>query len=266
MDRLRYQRLAIAAVLVTVLLIIELVPRLSGVTSPLQFIGGWVGRGFFITTNVIKNGVAKAVLGADGQEIIEEQQLQIDLLATDKIQLNELQRENTSLKEAVNFVNQTENEVVMARIIGHDPNDPQSRLRINAGSSKGIEVGSAVTTPSGVLIGVLSVVDEQLSTIQLLKRPDLILPIKVPSRPNTFGLLESPDGLSLHMTQVPKESELVQGDIVVTNFGFQRVPPNLPIGIIGDVSENPETLWQQAQVQPYVDTRSLDYVLIIQSK
>lgn len=265
MERYRYQRLLVAGVIVLALLIIELVPRVSQVTSPLQYLGGWIGRAFYVTTDTMKNGLALAVFGQNGATIIKEQSEQIKLLAVDKEIFSRVQAENAALKEALTFIEDWEHETVMARVIGHDPNDPQTRLRINAGTSHGITIGSAVATPAGVMVGVVVDTQERLSTIQLLKNPSLTIPVRLSAQSDTFGLLQSPDGFSLHITQVPKDSRLEAGDIVMTNAGFREVPSDLSIGVIGSVREDPESLWQQAQVVPYVDTRSLDYLLVIKT-
>lgn len=263
MERLRYQRLVIIAVLVLALLLIEIVPRVNMVTSPLQYVGGWVGRVFYLGSSAIKENIAWAVFGKDDLSIIEEQQRQIELLATDKTLLAELESENRALKNAVDFGENYEGDFQVARVIGHDPNNPQTRLRINIGQNQGVAIGSAVTTSAGVMVGVVVDVQARLSTIELLKDPGLTIPVRVANKPNTFGLLQSPDGFSLRIAQVPKDGDLKEGDLIVTNTGFQRVPPNLILGIVGSVQQDPESLWQQAQVIPYVDTRSLDYLLIL---
>lgn len=265
MDRIRYQRFLVASVLIVALLLLESIPRLSGVTSPFQYLAGWIGRGFYVTTTILQDGVARAVFGSDGKTKIAELEYQVQLLSVDKERLGELENENRSFREALAFIEENSGNGTLSRVIGHDPNDPQTRLRINIGARSGVQVGAAATTPAGVLVGVVVEVGENLSTVQLLKHPSLTLPIKSPSRTNTFGLLESPDGFSMHINQVPKDGQLVEGDILVTNVGFKRVPPNLSIGIVGKVIETPETLWQQAQVIPYVDTRALDYLVIVQT-
>lgn len=265
MDRMRYQWMVIVGLLFLALFVLETVPRVSGVTSPFQYLAGWVGRGFYVTVTTLQDGVARAVFGADGKTRIAELEYRVQLLATDKERLANLEAENRHFREALAFIESNNDDSRMARVIGHDPNDPQTRLRINIGTSSGVVEGAAATTSTGVLVGVVVEATERLSTIQLLKHPSLTIPVRSPSRINTFGLLESPDGFSLHVTQVPKDGQLVEGDVLVTNNGFRRVPPNLSVGVVGKVIENPETLWQQAQVVPYVDVRSLDYLVIVQT-
>lgn len=263
MQREYYQRYLMVGVLVFFLLVIETVPRLRQVTSPLQYVGGGMGHLFYVTTTLIRDGMARGLLGYDAKTQIVVLEEKINLMAVDRSRIAELETQNRALRETVSYVGVEESKKIIGHVIGHDPNDPQTILRLNIGSVHGVTVGSAALSPAGVMVGIVTEVSERLSSIQLLKNSELALPVRVPEHLGTFGILESPDGVSLRVTQIPKDSKLELGALVTTNTGFKNVPPNISVGVVSKITQNPETLWQEAQISPFVDERTLDYVLIV---
>jgi cell shape-determining protein MreC len=97
----------------------------------------------------------------------------------------------------------------------------------------------------------------------LLKHPSTKLPVRLLARPGAVGLLESPDGLSLLMTEVRKDVVLSIGDVVVTSLGRAGVPPNLPVGTVLAIERQPQGLWQEVAVAPLVEPATLDVVAVL---
>ena len=153
--------------------------------------------------------------------------------------------------------------MVITHVIGQDPREPGTLFRISVGEGAGVVSGDAVVSPEGVLVGAIEDVGPAVSTVRLLRSPRTKIPVRIVSKPHAFGLLESPDGLSITVEQIPKSEAVAVGDVVVTDLGVSGIPPNLTVGTVLATVPNAEGLWQEATVGSLVEPSTLDLVAVI---
>lgn len=152
-----------------------------------------------------------------------------------------------------------------ARIIGKNPGNWYETFIIDKGAKDGMKVDMVVAAGNG-LVGkivqvrssdstVISLIDE-LSGIsaKILRTSDLC---------TISGNKElAQEGLAL-VEQIGEDTHLIIGDEIVTSHLGKIYPPGILIGRVKDISVNPNKLSKTAILEPAVDFKHLEEVLVI---
>lgn len=108
----------------------------------------------------------------------------------------------------------------------------ESTLTLSKGSAAGVAVGNCVITETGVLVGVISQVGLNWSTVSTVLNTDIEMG-GIVTRTYSAGILESSFDLMrqgrLKLSYLPEDAQLVSGDEVVTS-GKGDVYPSGPGG------------------------------------
>ena len=256
-------RILSLGLIVGVLLAVEFVAPLRQSLAPLTSRVFLVESFLYRARRSTSRWVETVVLGVEQASIFNAMVTERTALFIDRARLANLQEENDNLKSLLKFSEESKISLVAARVIGQDPLDPSAILRLNVGRDRGVESGAAVLGPEGMLIGIIDKVGANISTVQLLVSRRTQIPVRVLGKSQSFGLLQSSDGLALIIDQVPKDEPLSSGDVVVTSLGRSGVPPNIIVGRILSVIAPPESLWQRATVVSDARSAVLDTVAVV---
>ena len=248
--------------LIAVLVSVELIPRLNRVTSPLQWPAQQIERRLYNLTSNFREWAIKALGGTESQRVSELEAL-LGSSAVDRARLAQLETENAQLKDLVQLRETRAWRSVATTIVGQDPRDPIGLIRIGAGARQGIARGAAVVSSSGVLVGIVVDAREEISSVRLIRSRGMSLLGKIAGKETIIGVVESPDGLALHLNQIPKNSDIKIDDVVVTNIGILGIPPNIPIGGIIRVTGRAEDLWGDALIAPFAPPSTLGVVNVV---
>jgi rod shape-determining protein MreC len=189
-----------------------------------------------------------------------------DALIIENVQLNETQAENTRLRSLLDFAkgNPTydfRGGEVVARVIGQDPNIYLDYIMLDQGERQGIMLGMPVVTERG-LVGRVSQVHETTSEVLLITDPNSAVTAILQTSRST-GLVRGVAGRGLLLDQIPQDSEVNEGDIVITSGFGGSFPKGLVIGQVSSVNRRDYEMFQRAVVRPTVDFTGLEQVLII---
>lgn len=256
------RRLFIGVILFALTLGVVIVPPFRRVFSPVAILTTPVEVGMASVQVWLREWMFQLLGGSDVARLRDiEQAFAAD--GVDRARLALLEAENLKLKEQLELKESQPWSFVSAHVIGQDPRDLRGLLRLSVGERQGVRRGAAVLTANGVLVGVLVDVGQDVSSVRLLRSPGVSLLGKVAGKETVFGIVESPDGLTVRFTQVPKGESLDVGDVVVTNLGFLGVPPDIPLGTVVEVTGNPEDLWQEAVIAPFAAMSTLRIVSVV---
>lgn len=172
-------------------------------------------------------------------------------------QVDELIRENQSLREQLDAPLPGEWQLVPATVLGYQ----QGSLIINAGSVEGIAEGMTVVYKE-MYVGRVSHVSSATSEVVLLTHSDSKVAAKVTNR-NLNGLIINDKGLII-LDQILQGSEVQEGEVVVTS-GTDGVTPLLTIGRITQVVSDQSDIFKQVLITPAVTPEQLSTVFIITS-
>jgi rod shape-determining protein MreC len=155
-----------------------------------------------------------------------------------------------------------------AEVIGRPVGAFVQAIVIAAGSRNGVRVNDSVVTADG-LVGLVTRVTPSTARIQLLTDQEAAVSA-VDLRTRAEGIVRHARGTreTLVLDRVRKQDVVRVGDDVVTAgwraSGLSSLyPKGIPIGEVTSVGQTDTDLFQQVQVDPYVDFGSLDAVLVL---
>lgn len=195
--------------------------------------------------------------------------LRLEQIEEENRGLSELKVENDRLLGELELKGKFENyDTVVSRIIAKEMGNWFNIFTIDKGSKDGIEVNMTVITPKG-LVGqvvsatpeaskVMAIIDSGSSvSARLSKTRDLVI---------VRGDLSLKDNGLIKMNFIPVGVEVAEGDIVVTSGIGGIFPRDIMIGKVVNVDNNKPQLMRYAVVQPEVDFKRLEEVMVLKNK
>ena len=185
----------------------------------------------------------------------------IDHLNSKFVAMYELSAENIRLTNILSLKQQLPYRVLAARVIGRDPSNWSSTVIINKGASAGIKKGAAAASFLG-LAGRVIDVQPDTATVTLINDPSVSVSARI-LRSRQEGLASGSLGGTLLLKLLPRDCDIIKGDVIVTS-GLTRVyPKGVLIGTVSAIVKDFSGLSMYAVIDPAVDLASLEEVLII---
>lgn len=160
---------------------------------------------------------------------------------------------------------------VAAEVIGRPAGAFAQAIVIAAGSRAGVAVQDPVVTADG-LVGIVTRVSKGTARVQLLTDQEAAVSA-VDLRTGAEGIVLHARGTreTLVLDRVRKQDLVRVGDEIVTagwsTAGLSSLyPKGVPIGKVTSVGQTDTDLFQQVQVDPYVDFGGLDAVIVLVPK
>lgn len=180
---------------------------------------------------------------------------QIMLLEEARIE-NETLRRELAFKSAV-----PQFQLLAAEVVGHDSSDLMHYLLIDRGSQDGIARGMPVLASDG-LVGRVREVSRNASKVMLITDPSSSVAALI-QRTRGTGLVQGRLGDQLIMDFITPDDPVLPGDVVLTSGLGGNFPKRLVIGHVVSVEHADVAMFQQAVVEPAVNLRDLETVLVL---
>lgn len=249
----------------------------------------WLGAAMLGTTDPLSNAVNTLVtpvrtgiaLVLDWAEGVTDYVLHYDELHTELDELRkqvaeledevrqgtEAQRENEQLRELLHLQKKHRDfSFESARVTARSTSNWSSTLTINRGSSADLQVGDCVITENGILVGILSEVGINWSTVSTIINTDIELGGLV-TRTYSAGILEGDFSLmnqgKLKLNYLPDSAQLVSGDEVLTSGKGNVYPSGLVVGYVDGMFTDPSGITRYAVIQPACKLDDLIEVFVI---
>ncbi len=179
----------------------------------------------------------------------------------------EASRENEQLRSLLDLQEKRRDFVFeSAKVTARSTSNWESILSLSKGTSAGIEVGDCVITETGVLVGVVSQVGYNWSSVSTVINTDTEMG-GIVSRTYSAGVLEGDFTLmaqgKLKLNYLPEGAQLVSGDEVVTSGKGEVFPSGLVVGQVEGVFTDPSGQSRYAVVAPSAKLDSLIEVFVI---
>lgn len=154
-------------------------------------------------------------------------------------QLVELKSQNQKLQELLGYAKLLKPQGIAAPVVGRSADHWWQQVILGCGTQSGIQVGSIVMAPGG-LVGRIISVTPNTSRVLLISDPTSFLGVTI-SRSRYMGFLQ---GQSAHHAVIQffdKVPDVRRGDVVSTSPYSQMFPSGLPVGRVESVnlSKNP---------------------------
>ena len=227
-------------------------------------LGVWQGRAREFADRI---GVARG--GVQDTQALQKQldrvTAQRDQLLVENSRLADLEYQNELLRKQLDFqAAQPKLEFITAEVYKNDRESTRKEIVIGKGTADRVAVGMAVTTPEGFMVGVVTKAEANSSLVTLIVDQTIHLSAVVQqtgTQATVHGAWQQSKRLLLR--NVDKNAKITQGQRIVTGTFTNGVFPNLLIGEVLSVKNDPVADSQEIEVLPYAEFDKLRLVNVI---
>ena len=149
------------------------------------------------------------------------------------IKLIQLEKDNKRLREILSLQRLSDPDSIFATVISRKTGSWWRQIILNKGSKDGVEIGSFVVGPGG-LLGRVNNTSSLTSSVRLLTSPESKVGVWV-ERIQSHGLLVGSANDYPKVIFYKKDVDIKVGDFVISSPASTLIPPNIPIGVIQSV-------------------------------
>jgi len=179
------------------------------------------------------------------------------------IKLNLLKKDNLRLREILNLQESSNSDTISAAVISRKTGSWWRQIILNKGSKDGVEIGSTVIGPGG-LLGRVKSTSLLTSSVTLLTSLESKVGVWV-DRIQINGLLIGSGDDYPNLILYSKDADIKVGDFVSSSPASTLLPPNIPIGIVQSVDE-PFKAKKTAKILLLAKPQLIDWVQILKVK
>ena len=179
------------------------------------------------------------------------------------IRLNLLKRDNMRLREILSLQDTSIDDIISAAVISRKTGSWWRQIILNKGSKDGVEIGSTVIGPGG-LLGRVDNTSLFTASVTLLTSPESKVGVWL-DRIQINGLLVGSGDDYPSLILYTKNADIKVGDFVSSSPASTLLPPNIPIGIIQSVNK-PSKAKKTAKISLLANPYAIDWVQILKVK
>ena len=179
------------------------------------------------------------------------------------IKFNLLEKDNERLRQILNLEQSSNYSSISAAVISRKTGSWWRQIILNKGSQDGVEIGSIVTGPGG-LLGKVTNTSLFTSSVTLITSPESKLGVWV-DRIQINGLLVGLGDDYPSLILFSKDADIKVGDFVSSSPASTVLPPNIPIGIVQSIDE-PYNSKKTVKISLLAKPHLIDWVQILKVK
>jgi rod shape-determining protein MreC len=176
--------------------------------------------------------------------------------------LGSLQAENSRLRALLDSTAKVGDRVLIAEIMSVDMNPFRHMIVVNRGSIDGVQVGQALIDSEGI-IG--QVIRDQVFSAEaiLITDVDHALPVEVLRNRLRTIAVGTGDLERLSLPFLPRNADVVTGDVLVTSGLGGTFPPGYPVGVVREVKSEVGEPFLEITAEPSAALNRVREVLLI---
>lgn len=175
------------------------------------------------------------------------------------IRLNLLKKDNIRLRQILSL-QESSNNNISAAVISRKTGSWWRQIILNRGSRDGVEIGSTVIGPGG-LLGRVKNTSLFTSSVTLITSPESKLGVWV-DRVQINGLLVGSGDDLPTLILYSQDADIKVGDFVSSSPASSLLPPNIPIGIVQSI-DDPFKSKKTAKISLLAKPHAIDWVQIL---
>ena len=179
------------------------------------------------------------------------------------IKFNLLEKDNIRLRQILTLDYSSNNSSISAAVISRKTGSWWRQIILNKGSKDGVEIGSTVIGPGG-LLGRVTNTSLFTSSVTLITSPESKLGVWV-DRIQIHGLLVGLGDDYPGLILFSKDADIKIGDFVSSSPASTVLPPNIPIGIVQSIDE-PHNAKKIVKISLLAKPHVIDWVQILKVK
>jgi len=203
---------------------------------------------------------------AQNKELVKKNQELENKLAT----YSDLKEENDRLRDVLKFTEERNNyNYIACDIKSNSGGSFLNGYVVNKGKDDNVQKGMIVIAAQG-LVGQVTSVGSNWSIVQSLVNENIAVSVMVQSTRDATGYIKGfTDSKNVNLAKVydlPMESEVKEGDVIMTSGVGMLYPKEIRIGEVIKVEEDKVRVMKSAIVKPYVDFNKLEELFIVSPK
>ena len=179
------------------------------------------------------------------------------------IKLNLLIKDNTRLRKILYLQESSNSDSISAAVISRKTGSWWRQIILNKGSKDGVEIGSTVIGPGG-LLGRVNSISLFTSSVTLLTSPQSKVGVWL-DRTQINGLLVGSGDDYPNLILYSKNADIKVGDFISSSPASTLLPPNIPIGIVQSIHK-PFKAKKTAKISLLAKPHAIDWVQILKVK
>ncbi len=228
---------------------------LSVVVAPIQWLADTPAR---LTDDVRTVVISRTELTQENARLKAR-----TLILEQKVQkLASLNAQNVRLRELLNSSRLVDEKVVVAELIGIDPDPTIKQVLINKGDQDGVYVGQPLLDATGVMGQVIQTSPFN-SRVILITDSSNRIPIQVNRNGYRAIAAGTESGTELELLHVPATADIKEGDLLVTSGMGQRFPVGYPVAEVKDVHKSAGQPFLTIHAQPLARLNRSRLVMLV---
>ena len=228
---------------------------LTVTTTPVLFLADLPGKLW---------GTASEVVLSRAELLEENASLKAkNLILEQKVQkLASLTAQNISLRELLNSSELVDEQVLVAEVVGVDPDPFKHMVIINKGSRDGVFEGQALLDAHGVM-GQVVEVSPVSSRVMMITDTSARIPVQ--NNRTKYRAIAAGVGKSdqMEMLHIPDTEDVQVGDLLTTSGLGGVYPEGFPLGTVKKVEHNPGGSFATVEITPMAETMRSRLVLLV---
>ncbi|MDG1463411.1 MAG: rod shape-determining protein MreC [Gammaproteobacteria bacterium] len=174
-----------------------------------------------------------------------------------------LKAENVRLRALLKSTEKISTRVIIAEIVTVDTSPYRQAILINKGSDDGVKVGEALIDADGVIGQIIR--DRVFSSDALLiTDADHAIPVELVRNRLRSIAVGTGEVDRLSMPFLPRNADIVKGDVLVTSGLGGTFPAGYPVGVITEVRSSPGQPFLEIDAAPLAMLNRIREVLVLQ--
>lgn len=173
-----------------------------------------------------------------------------------------VEQENKRLRIALNAISPLDTDVMLAQVLRSSASTPNPTILINRGRNEGVYVGQAALLGTGVL-GQVQHVGSSTAEVLPLTDEQHAIPVRV-ARSGQRGIVRGTGSLDeLSVLHLPKQADVVIGDILLTSGLGGRFPEGFPVASITQISGEQSGAFVDVRARPMAEMHDVRDVVLV---
>jgi rod shape-determining protein MreC len=186
---------------------------------------------------------------------------ELDKLLRERQKYEEAFLENKRLKEILLLKEKEHRYVTVARVIARGPDQWSNTFVLDKGLPAGIQKDMTAITTKG-LVGKISEVSNSYSYLLLLTDINFSATVRL-QEGRMEGIISGTGLRKCQLKYIPYDEEVKKGDVLITSGLDSLFPKGIPVGYVSKVDKKGSGIFQNIEVTPFVNNRTIEEVAII---
>lgn len=177
-----------------------------------------------------------------------------------------LEQENLELRDQLSFKKKNTTNLITAEIVAKSLDTADQVIILNRGASDGVKMDQPVIYGNGILIGKIIKTEDSISFARVLSDNQSKIAATILNNDHSLGVIEGGYGLSIKMSFIPRNENIITGDQVITSGLELGMPRGLIVGKVAAIENESYQPFQQAIITPAVDYEKINFVGILSAQ